>query len=393
VRHPVAREIPVVPVVDQVAAAVAVEVAVAAAAKQTDRVGIAWRPELAAGIHLHADEIDVVEVIAENYFHASRKERQALRWLANQFPLYLHGVSLGMASTYTVDAKRLDKMAKLVNEIQPIAWSEHLAFVRTPAIEIGHLAAPPRSWQVIDSTANNVHQAARFIGSLPSLENIATLVEPPGSDMSESEWIAHSINAANVPLLLDLHNLYANAINGQRDPVDVLLRYPLHRVRTVHLSGGHLIKHSSGESRLLDDHIHDVPASVFELLRVLGMCAPQALDVIIERDGAYPDFDSLLAQVRTARRVLNEGRCMPQPWQAVAPPTKPPTTHANSQSIESALARLFTDSTELQTFLADQMTETTNHPELYSIDRIGLELAAQSYAFKRSGYRRSRVAH
>src|SRR5262245_3063190 len=83
------------------------EAAVAvAAADLTHRVGIGWRPELAAGIFAHLDEIDVVEVIADNYFKASRRELDALRGLAEQVPVYLHGVGLGLASSFPVEAAR-----------------------------------------------------------------------------------------------------------------------------------------------------------------------------------------------------------------------------------------------------------------------------------------------
>ena len=40
----------------------------------------------------------------------------------------------------------------------------------------------------------------------------------------------------------------------------------------------------------LDDHLHDVPPMVFDLLALLAQHTCGPLDVIIERDGAYPDF-------------------------------------------------------------------------------------------------------
>ena len=40
-----------------------------------------------------------------------------------------------------------------------------------------------------------------------------------------------------MPLLLDLHNLYANAVNFGQDAEQSLLRLPLARVAAVHLSG------------------------------------------------------------------------------------------------------------------------------------------------------------
>ena len=110
-----------------------------------DRFGIGWRPELAAGILSNLDRIDIVEVIADDYFDASRSQRRALKTLARQVPVALHGVTLGLASAASADVRRLDQTARLVEEIQPEFWSEHLAFVRGGGIEIGHLAAPPRT--------------------------------------------------------------------------------------------------------------------------------------------------------------------------------------------------------------------------------------------------------
>src|SRR5579871_2973522 len=91
-----------------------------------DRFGLGWRPELAAGILAHLDRIDVVELIAEDHFRASRRSLRALRTLAAQLPIWLHGVSLGMASTVSADIRRLDCMARLVEALRPERWSEHL---------------------------------------------------------------------------------------------------------------------------------------------------------------------------------------------------------------------------------------------------------------------------
>ena len=60
---------------------------------------------------------------------------------------------------------------------------------------------------------------------------------------------------------------------------------------------------------MLDDHLHDVPPAVFELLTETGRLASQPLDVmIIERDGRYPPFSGLLEVLAAARRALAAGR-------------------------------------------------------------------------------------
>jgi len=283
-------------------------VAVAGAKNMTDRVGLGWRPELAAGIFTHLDEIDVIEVIADDYFDSASGAR-AIQTLAAQRPVVLHGISLGLASTSPPPRKRLEKMARLVEKVRPESWSEHLAFVRAGDIEIGHLAAPPRTRSTIDSTASNLDRARAMIGSLPEVENIATLIDPPASDLDEPEWLTATLNASGSNLLLDLHNLYANSVNFGVRPEEFLARLPAHKIHQVHISGGRWIHNRDpGHRRLLDDHLHDPPDPVYELLADLAERCPNPLTVILERDGSYPPMEHLLAQLNRARLALAKGR-------------------------------------------------------------------------------------
>lgn len=283
--------------------------AAAVAAVAADRVGLGWRGELAAGILSNLAQIDVLEVIADDYYRASRASMDALCSLARQVPVSLHGVGMGLASTIPAEPRRLQAMARLMKTVQAESWSEHLSFVRAGGVEIGHLAAPPRTPESVAGAVANIALASRIVGSAPLMENIATLVEPPASTLDEAQWLAQIIEGALVPLLLDLHNLYANAVNRGQDPQALLLRLPLASVGAVHLSGGHWIDEPDGTGRrLLDDHLHDVPAEVFALLTMLARHAPQPLTVILERDGNYPSFEHVLDQLALARAALRAGR-------------------------------------------------------------------------------------
>lgn len=288
-------------------AAVAVVVAVVEDEMSGDRFGIGWRPRLAAGILANLERIDIVEVIADDYFDAARHERRALRTLATQTPVTLHGVSLGLASAEPVDARRLEAMARLCEEIRPIFWSEHLAFVRGGGIEIGHLAAPPRTEATIAGALSNLALAKRIVGVAPQVENVATLIEPVGSDRDEAAWLSAIVRNSESDLLLDLHNLHANALNFKCDTADFLTRIPVEKIATIHLAGGKWIGRE-GARRLLDDHLHDVPDPVYELLEEVASRTTQPLTVIIERDGKFPAIDSLLAQLDRARYAVAKGR-------------------------------------------------------------------------------------
>ncbi len=273
-----------------------------------DRIGMSWRPELAAGILTHLDRVDVVEVMADDLFDLAPAKLRAFATLAAQIPVILHGVSLGLASSEPADPARLQSMARVVTAVRPESWSEHLAFVRAGGTEIGHLAAPPRTDANIEGSVANLARARAAVGAAPLVENIATLMEPPGSQHSEATWIAEILRASGCRLLLDLHNLHANATNYGYDPLDFLGWIPLDRVEAIHLAGGTSVVATTGETRVLDDHLHDVPDVVYRLLTEVAARVPRPLTVILERDGAYPPFDALLAQLDLARAAVERGR-------------------------------------------------------------------------------------
>lgn len=273
-----------------------------------DRVGLGWRPELAAGIFAHLERIDVLEVIADDYLDPRSHGRAALRTLAAQVPVVLHGVGLGLASAAAVDQHRLDALATLVDHVRPESWSEHLAFVRAGGVEIGHLTAPPRTAATVDGAARNIARARNAVGAAPHMENIATLLDPPASTLSEAEWVTAAIAAADCPLLLDVHNVFANAVNHGLRPGDLLAGLPLERVTTVHMAGGEWVTGPDGRARLIDDHLHDVPDEAHLLLEEVARRVDGPLTVILERDGAFPSIDTLVAELTRIRETLQRGR-------------------------------------------------------------------------------------
>ena len=274
-----------------------------------DRVGLGWRPELAAGIFDALDRIDVLEVVADNYLEANRAQRQGLNLMAQHAAVHLHCIDLGLAGAEEVATARLERVARLVDDVKPEGWSDHLAFVRAGDIEIGHLAAPPRTEESVENAARNVRKAARIVGSMPAMENIATLIEPPGSTLSEPEWISRIIAQTGCGLLLDVHNFYANGVNFGTDPLHFLDAIPIDSIACLHIAGGRWITSPDGaKPYLLDDHLHAVTEPVYALLAEVAARAAQPLTVILERDGEYPDMPVLLEELDRARAALAQGR-------------------------------------------------------------------------------------
>jgi uncharacterized protein (UPF0276 family) len=350
-----------------------------------DRVGLGWRPQLAAGILSNLDKIDIVEVIADDYYDAPAVRVRSLRTLMSQVPLTLHGIGLGPASTGGIDRKRMEQFARLIDQVKPESWSEHLAWVRAGGRELGHLAAPCRNQSTIDATLSNLDLATRMVGRPPLVENIASLIDPPASPLDEAQWLSAVMHGGEAGLLLDLHNVHTNAFNFGFDAFEFLDAIPLERVGTIHIAGGR----PQGE-RILDDHLHDVPDPVFGLVEYVAARAPQSLTVILERDGSYPAMGDLLAQLDRARAALARGRAggvRAKP----APPPPPQAARLTDPAFESFLAKIWIEPAERARFLQEPHAaalraglRVEQAEALARIDRVGLEMAARSFANKRS---------
>ena len=302
-----------------------------------------------------------------------------------QVPLTLHGVGLGPASTAGIDAKRLNQFARLIDQVKPESWSEHLAWVRGGGRELGHLAAPSRNQSTIHATLSNLDRATRLVGRAPDVENIASLIDPPASPLSEAQWLSAVMRGGPSRLLLDLHNVHTNAFNFHFDPYAFLDALPLEKIAAIHIAGGR----PQGE-RILDGHLHDVPDPVFDLLEYVAARVEQPLTVVLERDGSYPSMEDLLDQLDQARAAMARGRLNRR--ERVPLEDQPPAVQRlTDPAFEAYFASVLFDQEMRVKFLEDPKAAALKAGlrrdqaiALEQIDREGLVMAARSFANKRS---------
>jgi hypothetical protein len=115
--------------------------------------------------------------------------------------------------------------------------------------------------------------------------------------MSEAEFIRAVLTESGCDLLLDVNNIYVNAINHRYDPVEFLDALPLERTRYIHVAG----HYDEAEDLKVDTHGADVIDPVWELLaqayRRLG-----PVPTLLERDFNLPPLAELLEEVGQVRR-------------------------------------------------------------------------------------------
>ncbi|MBD2775315.1 DUF692 domain-containing protein [Iningainema sp. BLCCT55] len=263
-------------------------------------VGLGFREPLKSNLFLQQQQVDFLEIVVEHYLDASKQKEQELELLAAHFPIIPHAINLSLGSAEGLDTDYLRKLAALIKRLNPPWWSEHICFTKAGGVDIGHLSPLPYTKEAIEVLCRNIAEVRRWIDVPLILENIAYLVTLPGAEMTEAQFLTAVVERSNCGLLLDVTNLYTNAVNHGYDVGAFLAELPSDRVVQLHFVGGHW-----HDNVLIDSHSQSTPQEVWKLMDEVVARFP-VKGIVLERDENLPPFTELTAELQQAREI---GRC------------------------------------------------------------------------------------
>jgi uncharacterized protein len=262
-------------------------------------VGIGYREQFKSELFLNQETVDFLEIIGDVYIDSNQYLQAELELLAANFPLTLHFINLSLGSAEGIDSDYLTKIAKLVKQLNPPWWSEHLCFTKAGGIDIGHLSPLPYTKEAIDIVCRNLKQVKSYLDTPLILENISYLVAIPGGEMTEAQFIGEIAEKSDCGLLLDITNLYINSINHGYDINQFLSQLPLERVVQLHFVGGYW-----HDGVLIDSHSESTPVEVWQLMQQITS-RTGVNGIVLERDENIPPFNELVKELQQARSIVD----------------------------------------------------------------------------------------
>ena len=263
-------------------------------------IGLLYNAALPEYLRDFPETFDYVEIIPEMFWTdagrgAEPRFSELSGWvamldgLAGDTPLVAHNIGLSLGSADYFDETYADHIAQW-HERYGFAWhSDHLSFVRMTGID-GHdhnagLAVPvPYDHDVADMIATRIESVQAAVPLPFLIENNVYFIDVPDQDMTEPEFLNALAARTGCGLLLDLHNLYANARNHRFDPIAWLDQLDLDRVVEIHIAGG-----SELAGMYTDSHAGPCPDPVWDLLEHVTPRTPRLRGITFEfHDSYYP---------------------------------------------------------------------------------------------------------
>lgn len=239
-----------------------------------------------------------LEVHSENYFAEGGPPHYYLEQIRSLYAISLHGVGLSIGSSDPLNQTHLKKLKTLITRYQPLYVSEHLCWGSVGGYYLNDLLPMPYTEEALQYMVQRISQIQEHLGRQILIENISSYLQYRDSVIPEWEFIAAVASSTGCGILLDVNNIYVNAVNHQFDPLQYLQAIPREAVKEIHLAGFD----SNGEC-LIDTHGKAVAAEVWDLYRN-AVHRIGRIPTLIEWDTDIPALQVLLREAEKADRIL-----------------------------------------------------------------------------------------
>jgi uncharacterized protein len=270
------------------------------------RAGVGLRSAHHAHFAAARPDVGFLEVHTENVFHEGGAAQRRLEQLREHYPLSLHGVGLALGSAEPLDRAHVTRVAAAIRRYEPAVVSEHACWGRADGEHFNDLLPLPFTEEAVLHLAARVRELQDALGRRVLVENVSQYLRFRHSTLDEGEFLAALVAESGCGLLLDVNNLYVNAVNVGADPQRTLAALPPEAVAEIHLAG-HLRREIDGRALLIDDHGSRVAEPVWALYaHVLERFGSVA--TLVEWDTDVPPPEVLLAEAARADRLLEACR-------------------------------------------------------------------------------------
>jgi uncharacterized protein len=267
------------------------------------RAGIGLRAPHLSRVIADRPPLGFLEVHAENYM-GETPALDRLVELRRDYPVSLHGVALSLGSAEPLDRAHLARFKQLIDRLEPVIVSEHLAWSAIGGAYLNDLLPLPYTEASLDLFCLNVDEAQQRLGRNLLIENPATYFRYRCSTIPEAEFLAEVARRTGCGILCDVNNIYVSAQNFGFDPIAYLERLPAAAIGEIHLAGFHV---AADVDILIDDHGSRVADAVWALYReALRRCGP--MPTLIEWDTNLPAIEVLLDEAHQADELAHVQR-------------------------------------------------------------------------------------
>lgn len=259
--------------------------------------------ENASALFEQRPSLDFIQIHPEHLIQeAGGTYREQLDELRREYNVVMHGFGLSLGSSGPLDRQYLLLVRQLLREHPEAVFSDHFSWSSLSKHHFHDLIPLIQNQETLDYMVERIEEAQDVIGSPILLENISSYMRFKDSDMSEIEFINAITERSGCYVLLDVNNIWANAMNFHEDPWEQLSQLNVDSVRGYHLAGCSTEQMGNGLV-YVDYHKEAIRDEVWDLYQQsLTHFGPWP--TIVEWENNVPSLDQTLNEVKRVSECL-----------------------------------------------------------------------------------------
>ena len=241
-----------------------------------------------------------LEVHPENFI-ANPHAAELLDELASVYPISVHTVGVSVGSVGGVDRAHMARVKALIDRIDPVLVSGHLAWSTHQGDYLNDLLPLPYDDETLAVVARHVEEVQDRFSRKYLVENPSNYLGFGQSTMTEVEFLSELVDRTGCGLLCDVSNIFVSATNLGYDPYAYIDALPAGAIGELHL-GGFIIEREDGEPAgevLVDTHTMPIDDHVLALY-AHALLRFGLKPTLIEWDNELPSFAWLLSEAALA---------------------------------------------------------------------------------------------
>jgi uncharacterized protein len=243
------------------------------------------------------------EIHPENFL-ANPHASELLIALAGDYPISVHSVGVSIGSAGGIDRAHLKRIRNLIDAVDPVLVSGHLAWSTHEGEYLNDLLPLPYDQETLRLVAAHVDEVQQGLGRPYLVENPSSYIGIATSTMNEVEFLSELVRRTGCKLLCDVSNVYLSGHNLGYDPHAYLDAMPAEAIGELHL-GGFLSEDdeaNAGQQVLIDTHAQRIAEPAWDLYAyALRRFGPKP--TLIEWDNDLPAVATLLSEAERADAI------------------------------------------------------------------------------------------
>ena len=265
----------------------------------SNAVGIGLRLPHILEVAATRPHVGWLEIHPENFL-ANPHAAELLCELSEHYPISFHTVGISIGSAGGIDKNHLKRIRNLIDRMNPVFVSGHLAWSTFKNEYLNDLLPLPYNTEALRFVEAHLHEVQDNLGRSYLIENPSSYVGFTTSTMSEVEFLAELVRRTGCGLLCDVSNIHVSAQNMDFNAHTYIDDLPSDAISEFHLGG-----YTPEEGLLIDTHAAPISEAAWDLYAyAVRRFGPKP--TLIEWDNDIPPLPKLLDQARRAEEVAVE---------------------------------------------------------------------------------------